>query len=436
MINIGVLGTGYVGLVTGACLADFGNTVICADIDQEKIDILQEGRLPIYEPGLQEIVERNVAAERLKFTADLSLCIQRSGVVFIAVGTPQSATGDADLSAIEAAAAVIGKNLNEYKVVVTKSTVPVGTSELIERIIKENDTNGQPFDLVSNPEFLRQGAAVKDFLLPDRIVIGANSEKAIKTMQAVYRPLYIRETPMVISNIPTAEMIKYASNSFLAVKISYINEVANLCDETGADIHQVAKAMGLDGRISPKFLHPGPGFGGSCFPKDTKALVEIAKKHNVNLHIVEAAIKANEYQPLRMMEKLKRLMPDLKGKIIAVLGLSFKPNTDDVREAPALKILTYLLEAGAKIKAYDPAAMKRMEKIFPDIEYHGTILSAVKDADAVLILTDWNEFRNLDLVEVKRRMKGNSILDARNILDTKLLAELGFIYLTVGRPTA
>jgi UDPglucose 6-dehydrogenase len=436
VINIGVLGSGYVGLVTGSCLADFGNSVICADIDQEKIQVLIEGRLPIFEPGLQEIVERNVAAERLRFTTDLSVCVQESEVVFIAVGTPQSMTGEADLSAIEAAAEVIGKNLNTYKVIVTKSTVPVGTSEIIERVIRTNNTQGQPFDLVSNPEFLRQGAAVKDFLLPDRIVIGAHSEKAIQTMQTVYRPLYIRETPMVISNIPTAEMIKYASNSFLAVKISFINEVANLCDETGADIHQVAKAMGLDGRISPKFLHPGPGFGGSCFPKDTKALVEIGKKHRIKLHVVEAAIRANEYQPLRMMEKLKKLVPDLPGKIITVLGLSFKPNTDDIREAPSIKVIRYLLEAGAKIKAYDPAAMRQMERVFPDVEYHGTVLSAVKDADAVVILTDWNEFRSLNLVEMKKRMKGDRILDTRNILDTKALAELGFVYLTVGRPKA
>jgi len=283
---------------------------------------------------------------------------------------------------------------------------------------------------------LRQGAAVKDFLLPDRIVIGAHNEKAIQTMQAVYRPLYIRETPMVITNIPTAEMIKYASNSYLAVKISFINEVANLCDETSADIHQVAKAMGLDGRISPKFLHPGPGFGGSCFPKDTKALIEIGKKYNVKLNVVEAAIRANEYQPIRMMEKLKILVPELSGKVISVLGLSFKPNTDDIREAPSLKVVRYLLDAGARVKAYDPVAMRQMEKIFPDIEYHGTVLSAVKDADAVVILTDWNEFRSLDLVEMRKRMKGDRILDTRNILDTKALTELGFVYLTVGRPKA
>lgn len=436
MIKIGVLGAGYVGLVTGACLADFGNRVICADIDENKISILKEGGLPMFEPGLHEIVGRNVSAERLIFSSDIEECIRESDVIFIAVGTPQSSSGQADLSFVKAVAEHIGRSLNGYKVIVTKSTVPVGTGELVEQIIRENCGSGHEFDLVSNPEFLREGAAVKDFMLPDRIVIGAKTEKAIKMMEAVYRPLYIRETPMIVTDIPTAEMIKYASNSFLAVKISFINEVANLCDETQADIHVVAKAMGLDGRISAKFLHPGPGFGGSCFPKDTRALVEIGRKVNVQLNVVEAAIRANENQPARMVEKLKKLVPDFNGKTIAILGLSFKPNTDDIREAPSIWIIRKLLDEGAKIKAFDPAAMKNMEQLFPNVEYHGTVLSAAKDADALLILTEWNEFRNLDLIGLKERMRQQCILDARNILDTKLLASLGFKYLTVGRPMA
>ena len=436
MLKIGVMGTGYVGLVTGVCLADFGNSVICADIDEEKIQILKSGSLPIFEPGLQELVERNTEAKRLTFTTDIVQCIAESQVVFIAVGTPQSTTGDADLTAIETVAKVIGENLNGYKVIVTKSTVPVGTGSLIEQIINQRNSGGHEFDVVSNPEFLREGASVKDFMWPDRIVIGANTQRAVETMRKVYRPLYIRETPLVITNIPTAEMIKYASNSFLAVKVSFINEVANLCDETGADIHEVAKAMGLDGRISSKFLHPGPGYGGSCFPKDTRALVEMARKVNVRLNVVEAAIKANEYQPRRMVEKLQKLLPDLSGKTVAFLGLSFKPNTDDIREAPAVPIIKAVIEAGAKVKAFDPVAMPNMEKVFPDIEYCGTVFTAVKNADALVILTEWNEFRSLDLEEVKKRMRCAKILDTRNILDTNVLSELGFEYLTVGRPSA
>ncbi len=436
MIRIGVLGTGYVGLVSGACLADFGNRVICSDVDEKKISILQKGGLPIYEPGLQEIVERNTNAGRLSFSTDVGLCIRESQVVFIAVGTPQSPSGEADLSAIKAAAETIAVNLNGYKVVVTKSTVPVGTGRMIERIIREKNVDAHEFDVVSNPEFLREGASVKDFMWPDRIVIGAQGQRAVEMMQKVYRPLYIRETPMVVTDISTAEMIKYASNSFLAVKISFINELANLCDETGADIHVVAKAMGLDGRISAKFLHPGPGFGGSCFPKDTNALVQLAHKLNVKLEVVEAAIIANDYQPLHMVKKLKKLLPDLKDKVICMLGLSFKPNTDDIRQAPSIAIIRKVLEEGATVKVYDPAAMKNMEAIFPDIEYHGTVLSAVKNADAVVILTEWNEFRNLDLPGVKERMRGNKVLDTRNILDTKMLSEMGFEYQTVGRPSA
>jgi len=436
MLKIGVMGTGYVGLVTGVCLADFGNSVICADIDEEKIQILKSGALPIFEPGLQELVERNTEAQRLTFTTDIKQCIAESQVIFIAVGTPQSTSGDADLTAIEKVAEMIGENLNGYKVIVTKSTVPVGTGSQIEQIISRHNGGGHEFDVVSNPEFLREGASVKDFMWPDRIVIGASNQRAVDIMRKVYRPLYIRETPLVITNIPTAEMIKYASNSFLAVKISFINEAANLCDETGADIHEVAKAMGLDGRISSKFLHPGPGYGGSCFPKDTRALVEMARKVNVRLNVVEAAIAANEYQPRRMVEKLKKLLPDLPGKTIGFLGLSFKPNTDDIREAPAIPIIKAVIEAGAKVKAFDPVAMPNMEKVFPDIEYCGTVFTAVKNADALIILTEWNEFRSLDLEEVKKRMRSAKILDTRNILDTNVLSELGFEYLTVGRPSA
>ena len=345
MKRITIIGTGYVGLVSGAGLSDFGHQVRCVDIDKEKIDLLKDGIMPIYEPGLETLITRNNNAKRLTFSIRVEESIKWAQVILIAVGTPQSKNGNADISAVIAVAKQIGKNINNYKVICTKSTVPIGTGKMIQKKIDQNNLDKIKYDYCSNPEFLREGAAVRDFLHPDRIVLGATSDKAFEYLKDIYRPLYINKTPFVYTTVETAEMIKYAANSFLAVKISYINEIANLCDEIGADVHVVANALGTDGRISPKFFHPGPGFGGSCFPKDTKALVEFAKNHNIDLAIVTAAIKTNIYQRKRMVNKLIALLDnDLKGKIIAVLGLAFKQETDDVRESPAIQIITSILE--------------------------------------------------------------------------------------------
>ncbi len=364
MRHITVIGTGYVGLVSGAGISDFGHNVICADIAEAKITNLKKGVIPIYEPGLKELVKSNIDSGRLSFTTDVSQAIKSADVVFIAVGTPEAADGKADLSAVEQVAQTIGENLNNYKVVCTKSTVPINTGDLICKIINKYNLNNMEFDYVSNPEFLREGAAVKDFMHPDRVVIGATSDKAFKIMREVYRPLYINETPMLHTNVQTAEMIKYASNAFLALKISYINEIANLCEAVNADVHAVAKGMGIDGRISPKFLHPGPGFGGSCFPKDTKALVSFAEELQSPIKTIAAAIDINAMQKMRMVDKLINLMGgSVHGKNIAVLGLSFKPQTDDVRESPALDMIKALVDGKANVNAYDPVAIDSM-KIF------------------------------------------------------------------------
>lgn len=435
MKRIAMIGTGYVGLVTGAGLSDFGNKVMCTDVDHEKIAILNGGKIPSYEPGLQDLVFRNMQAGRLSFTTDVPAAIRESEVVFIAVGTPMSETGEADISHVKTAAETIGKNLTDYKVVCTKSTVPIGTGELIRAIIKEHCPSGAEFDIVSNPEFLREGAAVKDFLIPDRVVIGSDSERALKIMRDVYRALFINETPMVITDIPTAEAIKYASNAFLATKISYINEMANLCDKTGADVHVVAKAMGLDGRISPKFLHPGPGFGGSCFPKDTQAIVLQAEKHGVELGVIKAVIKANELQRKRVIEKLKNLLgSNLRGTTVAVLGLAYKSNTDDVRLSPAIPLIEELLTSGATVKAFDPEAMDNMRALFPDVTYCDSLQVAAADVDAVVVMTEWHEFRGMDLEEVAQLVKRRILVDARNILNPRELKRLGFRFETMGRP--
>jgi len=434
MKKIAVIGTGYVGLVSGAGLSDFGNQVICADIDKSKIESLIAGKIPIFEPGLKEVVDRNVNSNRLSFTTDVSKAIKDSDVIFIGVGTPESETGEADLSAVYSVAEIIAENLNNYKVICTKSTVPIGTGDKIITKIKNSQNSDIEFDYVSNPEFLREGAAVQDFLIPNRIVLGATSEKALNILQDVYRPLYINETPIVHTNVPTAEMIKYASNAFLALKISYINEIANLCEVVGADVHIVAKAMGNDGRISPKFLHPGPGFGGSCFPKDTKALLLLSEKLNEPMNTVEAAITTNDKQKKRMVDKLFDLMGnEIKGKIIAVLGLSFKQMTDDVRESASIEMIQSVLDKGGMVKAYDPVASENMEKQFHNIEYCVNWQTAVKDADALAIMTDWHEFRGLDLAELKSLMKSPLVLDTRNILSRGRLTELGFKFDNVGR---
>ena len=434
MKKITVIGTGYVGLVSGAGISDFGHSVICADIIESKIKLLKNGEIPIYEPGLYELVDRNVNAGRLSFTTKVDEAIQQADVIFIAVGTPQSDNGEANISAVESVARSIGKNLNSYKVICTKSTVPVGTGNIICKLIRENMVDGGEFDYVSNPEFLREGSAVKDFLWPDRVVIGASSTKAFNIMKDVYSPLYINEKPILHTNVATAEMIKYAANAFLALKISYINEVANLCEAVGADVHLVAKGMGQDGRISPKFLHPGPGFGGSCFPKDTQAFATLSRKKGVPMNTIDAAITTNNIQKTRMVEKLKNLIgDDFSGKTIGILGLAFKPSTDDVRESSSIEMIQSILDGGGKVKAYDPIANKSMQNIFPDLNYLHSWEETCDGVDAMVIMTDWNEFRGMNLKKLKKVMKTPLVLDTRNILSMDKLSEYGFQFDNVGR---
>ncbi len=436
MKKITVIGTGYVGLVSGAGISDFGHSVICADIIESKIKLLKNGEIPIYEPGLYELVDRNVNAGRLSFTTKVDEAIQQADVIFIAVGTPQSDNGEANISAVESVARSIGKNLNSYKVICTKSTVPVGTGNIICELIRENMVDGCEFDYVSNPEFLREGSAVKDFLWPDRVVIGASSTKAFNIMKDVYSPLYINEKPILHTNVATAEMIKYAANAFLALKISYINEVANLCEAVGADVHLVAKGMGQDGRISPKFLHPGPGFGGSCFPKDTQAFATLSRKKGVPMNTIDAAITTNNIQKTRMVEKLKNLIcSDFSGKTIGILGLAFKPNTDDVRESSSIEMIQSILDGGGKVKAYDPIANTSMQNIFPDLNYLHSWEETCDGVDAMVIMTDWNEFRGMNLKKLKKVMKTPLVLDTRNILSMDKLSEYGFQFDNVGRKT-
>ena len=437
MKRIIIIGTGYVGLVSGAGISDFGHRVRCVDIDKQKIDLLNNGGIPIYEPGLKTLISRNINANRLTFTVDVEEAIKWAEFIFIAVGTPQGENGDVDISAVIAVAEDIGKNLNNYKVICTKSTVPIGTGKMIQKIIDQNNLNKIKYDYCSNPEFLREGSAVRDFLYPDRIVLGTTSDKAFEYLKDVYRSLYINKTPLVHTTVETAEMIKYASNAFLAIKISYINEVANLCDEIGADVHVVAKTLGADGRISPKFLHPGPGFGGSCFPKDTKALIEIAKKYNIHMATVTAAIETNIFQRKRMLSKLMDLLDnDLKGKIIAVLGLAFKQETDDVRDSPAIEIINSIHDTGGIIKAYDPIANDSMKEIFPELDYKSNWHEAVEGCDAAVIMTEWNEFRSLDLEKLKNLMSQPVVLDTRNILNVSELKRLEFKFDNVGRRVA
>ena len=434
MRHIAIIGTGYVGLVSGSGISDFGHKVICADIDEEKIKVLQAGKMPIYEPGLDELVERNTKAERLSFSTDVGKTIRDSDVIFIAVSTPQSENGEADISAVKAVAKIIGQNLNNRKVVCTKSTVPIGTGKLVTSIINENNPEKMEFDYVSNPEFLREGSAVKDFLWPDRLVIGTESDWGFEVMRDVYRPLYINETPIVKTTVETAELIKYASNAFLSLKISYINEISALCEKVGADVHVVAKTMGSDGRISPKFLHPGPGFGGSCFPKDTSALVSMAQNKNVPMRTIQAAIETNAHQKKRMVKKLQALTGDFSGLTIGILGLAFKSKTDDVRESASLEMVGSLLKAGAQVKAYDPEANTSFAEFYPQITYCKTWEEAVKDTDAVAVMTEWNEFRTMDAKTLKNLMKSPIILDTRNILSRNELQKNGFSFDNVGRP--
>lgn len=438
--RIGIIGSGYVGLVTGACLADFGMKVICVDVDEEKINQLKEGKIPIYEPGLEQLVERNTYYKRLSFTTDLKEAVHNSDVIFIAVGTPPAEDGSADIAHVLKAAEDIAYHMNEYKVIVDKSTVPVGTGQKVKKTIQSvlKKRNVQiDFDVVSNPEFLREGSAIYDFAHPDRVVIGGESQKAIEIMKDVYDVLYLNETPFIITNIETAEMIKYASNGFLAMKITYINEIANLCEKVGANVQEVARAMGRDGRIGPKFLHPGPGYGGSCFPKDTRALARMAKEHNSPITLIEATIEANERQKLLMVKKVKDAIGDLNNKTLAILGVTFKQNTDDMRESPALTIIGELEKLGAKFRIYDPQGMKeakwRLKAIEEKCVYCKDEYDALKDADALLIITEWNQFRNLDIDTIKSSMKGNYFFDFRNIYDREYIENKGFNYYAVGR---
>jgi len=434
--KITFIGTGYVGLVSGAAISDFGHRVICADISKEKIRQLNNGSIPIYEPGLNELLKKNVNAGRLSFTFDVKKAIRDSEIIFIAVGTPEGKDGKSDITAVKSVAKVIGENINEYKVICTKSTVPVGTGDLIKSIIKDHNLDDVPFDYVSNPEFLREGSAVKDFLWPDRIVIGSENKISLNIMKEVYDPLYINDKPILSTSIATAEMIKYAANAFLALKISYINEVANLCETLGADVQDVAKAMGQDGRISPKFLHPGPGYGGSCFPKDTKAFAKLSKENGEVMHTIEASIQSNENQKIRMVNKMKTLVGgSFKNKRISILGLAFKPNTDDVRNSASITMIKEIKNDGGLINAYDPVANESMKKIFEEINYFNSWEEACKDVDAVVILTEWNEFRSMSIKELKQLMRKPILLDTRNIIDVKKLKVNKFTFDNVGRGT-
>ena len=430
---VGVLGTGYVGLVTGAGLAEIGNTVICADIVKEKIDALKQGIIPIYEPGLDQLVARNVGAGKLSFSDDVAGTIAQSDVVFIAVGTPMGQDGSADLSSFKTVINTIADNLKGYKIIVTKSTVPIGTGSWIRSLLNERKIDADLYDLASNPEFLREGVAVDDFLSPDRIVIGCESDKVKNVMQSIYQPMLDRNVPIVFTDIATSETIKYASNALLAIKISFINELSNLCDALGAKIYTVARVMGLDKRIGPFFLNPGPGFGGSCFPKDCHALVHMAHQYGVDMQIVQATLDANEEQKKVAVKKLSSLVrSSLEDKTVAILGLAFKANTDDIRYSPAITAIEMLIENGAHVRAYDPAATENMKKLFADIDYCTSPYEAVANADACIVLTEWPEFKALDLEKIASIMRSKIVIDMRNIFDRDQLKKLGFVYDTIG----
>jgi UDPglucose 6-dehydrogenase len=432
-MHIAVIGSGYVGLVTGACFAEFGVDVTCVDVDEDKIERLMKGVMPIYEPGLEQLVLKNTQAGRLRFTTDVREAVEQALVIFLAVGTPPKPDGSPDMSYVEAAALSIADHMNGYKVVVTKSTVPIGTGERIRSLINERKKTRANFGVVSNPEFLREGAAINDFMRPDRVVIGSRDEEAIAIMKDLYRPLYLIEAPFVITSLEAAELTKYAANAFLAMKVSFINEIANLCDRIGCDVHDVSRAIGMDKRIGSKFLHPGPGFGGSCFPKDTRALASVARQFESASLIVDAVIEVNQRQGEMMLAKIRKLVGPLAGKTIAVLGLAFKPETDDMREAPALGIIRSLLEDGAKVRAYDPVARHEAMKLLPDITYADDEYTAVKGADALVFVTEWNQFRALDMIRIRDLMTTPKIADLRNIYDPEDMREFGFEYVGVGR---
>ncbi len=440
-MNITIIGAGYVGLVSAACFAEFGFNVVCIDKDKEKIKALKKGKITIYEPGLEDIVLKNIKAKRLSFHTESKKAISHADAIFIAVGTPERrGDGHADIKYVTEAAAEIAESLEGYTVIITKSTVPVGTGRIVERIVEkiiaETNPNAKA-DVASNPEFLREGSAINDFMRPDRVIVGAESKAAKKVMKNLYRPLFLRETPVVFTSLETAEMIKYAANAFLAVKISYINQIADLCEAAGADVHKVAKGMGLDKRIGDKFLHPGPGYGGSCFPKDTKALVKIAEGYNREVSIVKEVVRYNKNRKIKMAERIIRACPkgqNIDDCTVAILGLAFKPETDDMRQSPAIKIISELLQSGAKIKAYDPAAMEQAKAVLPDaVVYASSAQEAIEGADILAIITEWNEFRALTPETLKSLMKGKAIVDLRNIFDFKAMEKAGFDYQNIGR---
>ena len=434
-MRIAMIGTGYVGLVSGACFSEFGIDVACVDKDAAKIASLKAGKIPIYEPGLDDLVERNVKAGRLTFTTDLAAAVAGAEAVFIAVGTPsRRGDGHADLTYVFAAAEEIARSLTGYAVIVTKSTVPVGTGRKVAERIRAARPDAQ-FDVASNPEFLREGSAIGDFMRPDRVVIGTTSERAREVMRRIYRPLYLIERPILFTKLETSELIKYAANAFLAAKITFINEVADLCEKLGADVHDVAKGIGLDGRIGAKFLHPGPGYGGSCFPKDTMALVRTAQEAQSPLRIIETVADINEKRKKAMASRVVAACGgSAAGKTIAVLGLTFKPNTDDMRESPSLDIVPALLAAGARVKAHDPEGMDEAKKLLPGIEYCAGPYEAMQGADALVIVTEWNAFRNLDMARMKAALKAPVVVDLRNVYNPREMAAAGFRYTSIGRP--
>jgi len=432
-MKIAVIGTGYVGLTLGTCLAELGNDVICVDVDESKIKDLNEGKVPIYEPGLEDMLERNFKEKRISFTTDVKSAIEASDVIFIAVGTPPGKDHKADLSFVRQVAKDIGINMNGYKVIVDKSTVPVGTAQLVREIVKENQASAMEFDVVSNPEFLREGSAINDFMNPDRVVVGVDSEKARKVMENIYKGVARVNRPIMFTDTKSAEIIKYASNAMLATRISFMNEIARLCERSGGDVKEVAKGMGLDSRIGPRFLQAGVGYGGSCFPKDVKALAQTMNHHEVESKILQAVEEVNEDQKKSLLPKIKKLVPELNGKVVAIWGLAFKPKTDDMREAPSVVIIEQLQGEGAKIKAFDPEAEDSAKKMLKDVEYVKDPYDAIKDADALVIVTEWSEFRNLDKGKMKDLLKEPNVIDGRNIYDPKEMKESGFNYIGVGR---
>jgi len=434
-MHVSVIGTGYVGLVTGACFAEFGVHVTCMDNDARRIQKLENGDVPFYEPGITELVAKGVKEGRLSFTTDIAKAVDKALVIFIAVGTPPRGDGSADLSYVEEVGKGIARNMTGYKVIVTKSTVPVGTGAKLREVISKTQTNVFRFDIVSNPEFLREGSAIEDFLRPNRVVIGADSDQAVAIMKDLYRPLYLIETPIVVTDIPTAELIKYASNAFLATKISFINEMANLCERLGANVQMVAKGMGLDNRIGPKFLHAGAGFGGSCFPKDLAALIQTGERVGYPVQVALAASKVNDDQRRRMVDKIRDAVGGLKGKTVGLLGLSFKPNTNDLREAPALAIAQELLKEGAKVRGYDPIALDDACRMVSALKPCTDPYDVAEGTDALIIMTEWNQFRNLDFEKLKGIMKSPILIDLRNVYDPDRVVSYGFHHISVGRPS-